>query len=143
MTAKDGRTISSLAREAGVNVETVRYYERRGLIRQPRRPLSGWRRYDNAALRTIRFVKRAQQLGFTLEQIEDLLTLKKSTSERACARVRGRAQAKLEEIDDKIRDLMAMREVLAELASACPGSGPAQACPILDAIDATEVTRDA
>jgi len=138
-----GRTISHLAEAVGVNVETIRYYERRGLIKQPTKPLTGWRRYDDAALRTVRFIKRAQQLGFSLDQIEDLMKLTASNSERTCARVRSKARAKLDEIDSKVRDLKAMREVLAELANTCPGSGPAQSCPILEAIIADGESGDA
>src|SRR5882672_122048 len=113
------RTIGELAREAGVHVETVRYYERRGLLKQPRRS-TGWRRYDDGALRTLQFVKRSQELGFSLAEVEELLSLRSSSSVRTCNRVRVRAEAKLVDIDAKIRDLTAIRRTLEELTSACP-----------------------
>ena len=129
-----GRTIGVLAREAGVHVETVRYYERRGLLKQPRRA-GGWRRYDADALRALKFVKRAQELGFSLEEVSELLSLRSSSSVRTCNRVRSRAEAKLADIDAKIRDLTAIRRTLEQLAKACPNDGPAGSCPILGAID--------
>lgn len=128
-----GRTIGELASEAGVHVETVRYYERRGLIARPRKA-GGWRRYDDLALRTLRFVKRAQELGFSLAEIRALLALRTSASTRTCARVRAQADEKLAEVDAKIRDLVAIRGVLEELTRACPSDGPAQSCPILAAL---------
>ena len=128
-----GRTIGELARDAGVHVETVRYYERRGLLKQPRRG-GGWRRYDDASLKTLRFVKRAQELGFSLDEVAELLSLRASTSARTCSRVRQRAEAKLADVDEKIRDLLAIRGTLDELTKVCPSDGPAGACPILGAI---------
>jgi Hg(II)-responsive transcriptional regulator len=138
----EGRTISDLARDAGVNVETVRYYERIGLLRQPAKPGRGWRRYDEAALRRLMFVKRAQQLGFTLAEIEELLGLRTSTSPRACARVAKKAVRKLELIDEKIRDLQAIRSVLADLVAACPGDADGERCPVLRSLDAPESPRE-
>ncbi|GAC1529039.1 MAG: Hg(II)-responsive transcriptional regulator [Polyangiales bacterium] len=129
------RTIGALARDAGVHVETVRYYERRGLLKQPRRG-AGWRRYDEAALHALQFVKRAQELGFSLDEVADLLSLRSSSSERTCMRVRARAEAKLADIDAKLRDLASMRATLERLTRACPSDGPAGRCPILGAIGA-------
>jgi MerR family copper efflux transcriptional regulator len=130
------RTIGELAREACVHVETVRYYERRGLLKQPRRT-AGWRRYDDEAVRTLEFVKRAQELGFSLDEVSELLSLRSSSSERTCNRVRTRAEAKLADIDAKIRDLTAIRATLERLSRACPNDGPAGRCPILGAIGGT------
>ena len=127
-------TISALARTAGVNVETIRYYERRGILRQPGKPARGWRAYGDDALRVVRFVKRAQALGFTLEEIEQMLKLRRSASPRTCARVSERAHEKIAEIDAKLRDLEAMRGVLEKLASTCDAEGAVH-CPILDAFD--------
>ncbi len=127
-------TISVLARAAGVNVETIRYYERRGLLPRPTKPTRGWRVYGDGALRLVRFVKRAQALGFTLDEIEEMLRLRKSASERTCARVSARAQAKIAEIDAKIEDLTAMRRVLGELAKTCH-EATGERCPILDAFE--------
>lgn len=137
--ASEGMTISELAGAANVNVETIRYYERRHLIKQPRKSGSGWRRYGVQALRTIRFVKRAQELGFSLDDIEMLLRLRTTDSPRTCARVRTKARGKIAEVDAKLRDLTAIREVLVSLADACPGEGPGSACPILDALDVLDV----
>jgi MerR family mercuric resistance operon transcriptional regulator len=134
-----GRTIGELARDAGVHVETVRYYERRGLLKQPRRS-SGWRRYGAGAFRVLRFVKRAQELGFSLDEVSELLSLRSSASVRTCNRVRARAQAKLAEIDAKIRDLTAIRRTIEQLAGACPDDGPAGACPILGALDGVDLS---
>jgi len=128
-------TISGLAEAANVNVETVRYYERRGLIRQPKKPVQGWRRYDEQVLRTLRFVKRAQDLGFSLDDIETLMKLRATDSPWACTRVRAKAREKLEEVEAKIRDLVAIRDVLSSVAEACPGEGPGSICPILDVMD--------
>jgi DNA-binding transcriptional MerR regulator len=130
-----GRTIGQLAEEAGVNVETVRYYERRGLLRQPRTP-RGWRRYDDEALRTLRFIRRAQGLGFTLAEVEGLLALRTSSSPRVCARVRAAAEARVADIDARLRDLGALREALVTMMQCCPVDGASEACPILRALDA-------
>lgn len=129
-----GRTIGTLARDAGVHVETVRYYEQRGLLKQPRRA-GGWRRYDDEALSVLRFVKRAQELGFSLDEVRDLLSLRASKSPRTCSRVRTSAEAKLADVEAKIRDLESIRRTLRELTTTCPDEGPAEACPILGALD--------
>ncbi len=139
---EQGRTIGELAEAAGVHVETVRYYERRGLLSRPRRG-SGWRRYDEHALRTLRFVRRAQDLGFSLGEIRGLLSLRASSSLRTCARVRAQAVEKLAEVDAKIRDLVAIRGVLEELTRACPSDGPANECPILGSLSTDEAKNGA
>lgn len=131
--ANDGRTIGQLADAAGVHVETIRYYERRGILPRPRRA-SGWHRYDEQTLQTLRFVKRAQELGFSLDEARELLALRTSASARTCARVRVHAEEKLAAVDQKIRDLLAIRGVLDELTRACPADGPAGQCPILGAL---------
>jgi len=128
-----GRTIAKAAREAGVNVETIRYYERRGLIDQPR-GLSGYRTYPEETIRRVRFIKRAQALGFSLREIKDLLALRRGRAGTS-AEVRRKAEAKLAGIDGKIRELRAMREGLQTLAAACPGSGPVERCPILNSFE--------
>ncbi len=129
-------TIGDLAREADVNVETIRYYESIGLIRQPPKPARGWRRYGEEAVSRLRFVKRSQQLGFTLAEIKALLRMKVSDNPRTCSRVATRATAKVEEIDAKIQDLQRMRTVLVELARACPGEGTGDRCPMLRSLEA-------
>ena len=135
MDMRETRTIGMLAADAEVNVETIRYYHRRGLLRQPRRPAGGPRHYDDDALRVVLFIKQAQGLGFSLDEIDELLSLRVSTSSAVCTRVRGKATKKLAEIDEKIAALQRMRTILAELTSVCPGEGPAERCSILRALD--------
>ncbi len=133
----EGLTIGRLAREGQVNVETIRYYERRGLLpRPPRRP-SGYRVFPPSTVRVLRFVKTAQVLGFSLKEIKGLLSLRIQPG-RSCADVRDRAGRKVEEIDQKIRTLQAMRKALLRLAAACSGKGPISECPILESLEAGE-----
>ncbi len=131
--SKNDLTVGRLAQQAGVNIETIRYYERRGLLKQPSRGTSGWRRYDDEALRVLMFVKRAQRLGFTLDEVRNLLKLRASTSRKACARVQKRAEGKLAEINSKIHDLEAMRAALSELAKRCHPDDAGE-CPVLEAL---------
>ena len=133
----EGMTIGRLAREGQVNVETIRYYERRGLLpRAPRRP-SGDRMVSPSAVQVLRFVKTAQALGFSLREIKELLFLRIQPG-RSCADVRERAEQKIAEIDQKTRTLQAMRKALMRLAAACSGRGPISECPILDSLEAGE-----
>lgn len=126
--------IGELAREAGVNVQTVRYYERRGLLPEPERLDSGYREYTGDGLQRLRFIRRAQDLGFTLSEIHELLTLRQSGTTSA-AEVKSRAMAKVSDIESKIRDLQEIRHALVHLAGECSGgSGPAGECPLLDAL---------
>ena len=127
-------TIGQLARAAGVGVETVRYYQRRGLVPLPPRPGGAYRRYSLQDLHRIRFIKRAQALGFSLAEIAELLSLQADPGQ-GCAAVQQRAQAKIREIDRKIRYLSEIRTALADLADQCPGRGPLQRCPILEALE--------
>lgn len=126
--------ISEVAREAGVGVETVRFYEQRGLIARPPKPRNGgYRDYPDACVRRIRFVRRAQQLGFSLAEISELLELE-SDGKSACVDVRRRAEAKRDEVTAKIGDLENIKGALETLIAACPGAGPARRCSILEAI---------
>jgi len=127
-------TIGELAAASGVGVETIRFYERKKLITRPGRPLSGFRHYDEDATRRIRFVRRAQELGFSLAEIKQLLELRLDPA-RGCAEVKSEAELKLAHIDGKIASLHAMRAALVEITLACTGEGPTSACPILDAIE--------
>jgi len=129
-------SIGELARETGVNVEPVRYYERRGLLAPSARTRAGYRKFDTEAARQIRFIKRSQSLGFTLKEIHELLTLR-ADPETTCADIKTRAQAKIEDIDDKLRLLSAMKQALTELAGTCDGRGDGH-CPILDSLDSME-----
>lgn len=123
-----------VAAQAGVNVQTLRYYERRGLLREPERRPSGYREYPADAVRLIRFIKRAQEIGFTLTEIEDLLRLR-DDQESACAEVRSAAEAKIGDIEQKIRHLRAMKRALEVLVASCQTEGSPRHCPILEALD--------
>jgi MerR family mercuric resistance operon transcriptional regulator len=122
-------TISRLARAAGVNIETIRYYQRRGLLPQPGRPLQGFRRYGDEALARLRFIKRAQQLGFTLREIKELLAIGKGS----CADTRRRAELKRADVDARLHDLQELRTTLDRLIRACRRGGR-PACPIVETL---------
>jgi len=127
-------TTGETAERAGVNVQTVRYYERRGLLPEPPRTSGGFRQYKPEHVDRIRFIKRAQELGFTLDEAGELLDLR-ATPEADRADVRAVAQEKQEEIRRKIRDLQRMQSTLDDLIAACEGHGTTDACPILDALE--------
>lgn len=126
--------IGEVARRTGVSVETVRYYEREGILEPPARRPSGYRAYPEEAVRRVRFVKRAQQLGFSLKAIAELLALRHDPKGRAC-QVKRSAAALVAEIDERIATLARMRDALAALEQACDGRGSASRCSILDALD--------
>jgi MerR family copper efflux transcriptional regulator len=130
-------TIGSVARRAGVGVETVRFYERQGLITQPARGASGYRQYPEETVVRLRFIQRAKALGFSLREIRELLSLRIDPTGHSGA-VKARAQAKIADIEEKIRTLRRMKETLARLSAACDGCAPVRACPILDALEADE-----
>jgi len=116
-----------------VNLETIRYYERRGLLPEPPRTDSGYRVYSADAVRRVRFIKRAQELGFSLKEIQEFLALRIHPN-TSCAGVRQRTEVKIADIDQKIRTLQAMKKALVGLATACSGRGPVSDCPILESI---------
>lgn len=128
--------ISEAAKNAGVGVETVRFYERRGLISQPPKPeTGGFRSYPLETVDCIRFARQAQLLGFSLTEIHDLLSLRADPT-TDCANVRAQAQEKLKEVNQKISHLTAIQSTLQQLIKACPGQGPAaRRCSILDALE--------
>lgn len=126
-------TIGQLASTAKVNVQTVRYYERRGLIPDPPRRESGYREYPQDAAARIEFIKRAQMLGSSLAEISELLAMR-AGSDATCADVKKRAEAKVTDIEEKMRDLDRIKSALMELIAACQGRGPTSECPILDAL---------
>ncbi len=130
-------TIGQVAKQAGVNVETVRYYERQGLIPEPPRRASGYRQYSTDFVKRIRFIKRAQTLGFSLKEITELLDFR-IEHDTACDEVRIRAEQKVASIDEKIRTLERMKEVLDELIIACHHREPTSDCPILATLDSEE-----
>src|SRR5258708_4575713 len=127
-------TIGRLAKEAGVNLETVRFYERRGLLPRPPRSSSGYRLFPAEAARRLRFIRRAQELGFSLKEIGELLSLRVSRKTTSAA-IRARAEAKIGDIDAKIRSLESMKKTLRKLTNACDGCAPLAECPILDSLD--------
>jgi MerR family copper efflux transcriptional regulator len=133
----EGLGIGQLAKRGGVGIDTVRYYERNGLLAPHTRLASGYRRYGELELARLRFIRRAQALGFTLREIKGLLAL---SAQRDVGRVKRSAQAKLVDVDARIAALERVREGLAKLIAACPGHGRAADCPILRALTDEEVT---
>jgi len=130
-------TIGQLARKAQVHVETVRYYERRGLLPQPLRRWSGYRQYSQDDIARLRFIKRAQGLGFSLKEIADLLSLRVDP-DSSCRDVKERAEAKLADIERKLQTLEHLRKALKKLVASCRGRGSTSDCPILEALETTE-----
>ncbi len=123
-------TIGKLASSAGVNVETIRYYERRGLIDQPVKPGNGFRRYDKTILDRILFIKKAQGLGFKLDEIKNLLSL----SNARCSEIQTLAEMKLGDVQLKIRDLQRLENVLADLVRQCNARLDKAHCPIIEVL---------
>jgi MerR family mercuric resistance operon transcriptional regulator len=123
-----------LAKRAGVNVETLRFYERKGLLPEPPRRESGYREYPAESVRRIRFIKRAQELGFSLGEIREILALRVQPG-TTCADVRDRAEHKILDVREKIADLKAIERALQKLTTTCTGSGPLSECPILENLD--------
>ena len=124
-------TIGKLAEAAGVNIETIRYYQRRGLLDEPPKPMGGHRRYAPEQAKRVRFIKRAQALGFTLDEVGALLTL---DSACACTETRGLAARKLSLIEKKMADLAALHQVLGGLVKQCDAVRSSAACPIIDVL---------
>lgn len=125
-------TLSSgtLAKKAGIGIETLRYYERRGLLRKPGRTPSGYRVYPEESVQRLRFIKRSQELGFTLKEIMELLALWEDPGTDR-AKVRAKALAKVSDIETRIRDLSEVRAKLKVLSANCKGSGTTKRCPII------------
>jgi MerR family transcriptional regulator, mercuric resistance operon regulatory protein len=122
-------TIAALARAAGVHVETVRYYQRRGLIDEPTRPLGGFRRYCEVDAERLRFIKRAQAMGFTLAEIANLLRLR---AHRSCKATRELAATKLQLVDVRIQEMRQLRKELKGLIAQCDANPDETACPVID-----------
>ncbi len=127
----DSMGIGKLAKCAGVRIDTVRYYERSGLIAPKARLASGYRRYGAMEVSRLRFIRRAQALGFTLQEVRELLALSKR---RDIARVKRAAQNKLADVERRLADLERIRDGLRRLIADCPGHGRAADCPILRAL---------
>jgi Hg(II)-responsive transcriptional regulator len=134
---QESLTIGEVAAQARVNVQTLRYYERRGILPEPKRSSSGYRDYPSETVQLIRFIKRAQDLGFSLDEIEDLLELRRAgTGQRK--RVLAKAQEKIRNIEEKLRRLASMRTALLSMVDSCSCKGNDLQCPILDALNEDE-----
>jgi MerR family mercuric resistance operon transcriptional regulator len=142
MYLEDGRmknlTIGQLAREVQVNVETIRYYERRGLMPVPPRRESGYRQYSENDVARIGFIIRAKELGFSLKEILELLSLR-IDPKTTCADIKERAELKISDIEGKIRALQSMKRALTKLVTLCRGRGPTSECPILEMLNSRDL----
>lgn len=127
-------TIGQLAKRADVGVETVRFYERQGLLAEPDRKPSGYRQYDEEVVQRLQFIRRAKELGFTLNEIKDLLSLRLDPS-TTCADVKRRAEEKIDDIEAKVLTLQRMKKALVKVTNACRGRGALSECPILECLD--------
>jgi MerR family mercuric resistance operon transcriptional regulator len=134
----DGLTIGKVARGAGLAIDTVRYYEREGLLEKPARTTSGYRHYTTDAVARLRFIRQAKDLGFSLSEIKELLALRVAPG-KSCADVRARAETKIADVEQRIAQLGRMKRALMKLASACSGRGPTSECPILEALENKEL----
>jgi len=129
---RESLTIGALARRGGVNVETVRYYQRRGLLAVPARPLGGIRRYSSESVQRLRFIRRAQQLGFTLREVAELLTIAGDTS---CSSKCEVGASRLADIERRIADLIGVHRALARLVERCQsGERDESPCPVIEAL---------
>lgn len=127
-------TRGELAREAGVNFSTVRYYERRGILQPKNRSAGGYHQYNAEDVRRVRFIRRAQELGFTLKEVEELLTLRIDAGSH-CSEVRQQAEMKISDMQQKIRDLQQMKKALSKLVEACKREETSGHCPMVDALE--------
>lgn len=137
----DTMTIGQLARSANVSVETVRYYERRRLLPEPPRSPSGYRKYAGDALRRLRFIRRAQDVGFTLAEIEELLALRTGTASQ-CREAESTAARAIERVDERMAELSRMKTALASLLDSCRNRSPAGECPIIEALEDAEAVDE-
>lgn len=133
-----GLTIGKVASDAGLSIDTVRYYEREGLLEKPGRTASGYRHYQSDAVSRLRFIRQAKELGFSLSEIRELFALRVASG-KSCADVKARAEHKIADIDRRIASLKRVRGALLKLASACSGKGPVSQCPILEALEHKEL----
>ncbi|MGH6630243.1 MAG: MerR family DNA-binding protein [Nevskiales bacterium] len=125
-------TIGRLARQAGVSIDTVRFYERAGLLPKPSRATSGYRSYAGGDVDRLRFIRRAKALGFTLEEIAELLALNAGKGSRAA--VKALAKRRVAELNQKIRELTVIRDTLRSHARHCSGRGSVRGCPIIETL---------
>lgn len=132
--------IGQVAKQAGVGVETIRFYERKGLLAQPPRTYGGFREYSKEAVAKIRFIKRAKDLGFSLSEIAELLSLE-TNPKATCADMKQRAMVKISAIQQRVNDLQTMKRALGQLVASCSGSGPIDNCPIFQCFG-TSTTKE-
>lgn len=130
-------SIGKVAKRAGIGVETVRFYERRGLLEEPTRTASGYRQYDIEDIARLAFIQQAKSLGFSLKEVGELLSLK-SGPRTTSREIKQLASAKLEGIEEKIKMLQKIRRTLKKLVNRCPGEGPASDCPILESLNSND-----
>ena len=127
-------TIGKAAHQGGVKVQTIRYYERRGLLPKPARTAAGYRMYSDEAIRRLRFIRQAQALGFSLNEIEDLLSMRMRPG-TTCGDIKQRARQKIATVNGKIEELQRIKDALGRLARACHGEGPTSECSIVEALE--------
>jgi Hg(II)-responsive transcriptional regulator len=127
-------TIGQVARRCGVGIETVRFYERAGLLARPERTMSGYRQFDEEVIARLLFIQRAKELGFTLKEIRELLCLRVDAG-TSCDDVKAKAEIKIADIEQRIRTLQRMKKALVRLTQQCCEQSRGSACPILDALD--------
>ncbi len=130
-------TIGQVAKRSGIGIETVRFYERKGLVEEPPRTDSGYRQYPEDVVARIRFIRRAKELGFKLSEISELLSLRVDP-DTTCADVRKQTELKIADVEEKIRALQRIETALKKLAASCVGTEPTSECPILEALDREE-----
>ena len=135
MKARSGAmTVGNVAKRAEINIDTVRYYERQGLLPKPPRTPSGYRTFDEATVQRLRFIRNAQALGFTLKEIKQLFSLR-ITVGSTCSDLRDYAESKVADIERKIESLQAMKQALQELVSACSVNGPVSECSVFESLN--------
>lgn len=127
-------SIGQIARQGGIGVETVRFYERQGLLEKPSRNESGYRQYPPEAVSRLHFIKKAKEVGFSLKEIKELLSLRLDET-ATCQDVRSRAEAKILDIEQKLQALTRMKQALTDLTNACSGRGRVSECPILQSFE--------
>lgn len=137
----NGLLIGQLAKESDVNITTIRYYERRGLMPEPERRESGYRVYPPESVTRLRFIKHAQTLGFVLTEIEEMLALRVDST-ASCDEVKHRTKKKVKQIDEKIRSLEQMRNALTRLMAVCDSRSATDECPILEALEEESFTNE-
>ncbi|MCU7939118.1 MAG: heavy metal-responsive transcriptional regulator [gamma proteobacterium symbiont of Bathyaustriella thionipta] len=126
--------IGQVAKETGITVETIRFYEKQGLIDTPQRTENGYRQYPQNTVKRVRFIQHAKDVGFTLKNIGELLSLRQEPG-TSCTDIKLRTTEKIEEVDQKIRDLTRIREALARMVMKCTGSNEIRQCPILEELE--------